>query len=107
MTKVIEFNENKIKLYIRTISKEEEQWLITLLHMRIALDTATSSTTESPNDTPMSIAMELQKITQKSFEQYQNQQLLLPEPSQLSRILANRVDTATPFGDPKYITGVT
>src|SRR6266480_4407674 len=54
--------------------------------MRTALDTATSSTTESPNNTPMSTAMELQKIAQKSLEQYQNQQLPTPDPSQPSRM---------------------
>ena len=58
---------------------------MTLLHARTVLDTATSSATESPHNTPTSSAIELQKIAQKSLEQYQTQQLPMPEPSQPSR----------------------
>ena len=73
MTEVIKFNEIKIQPYIRMISEEEEQWLTTPLHARTALNTTTSSATELPHDTPMSSVIELQEITQKSLEQYQNQ----------------------------------
>ena len=85
VTEAIEFNKTKIQPYMRTISEEEEQWLITPLHARTALDTAASSAIELTHNTPMSSAMELQEIAQKSLEQYQIQQLLLPEPSQSSR----------------------
>ena len=72
VTEAVEFNKTEIQPYMRTISEEEEQWLITLLHARTALDTAASSAIESTHDTPMSSAMELQEIAQKSFKQYQN-----------------------------------
>ena len=73
VTEVIKFNEIEIQLYVRMISEEEKQWLTTPLYARTALDTITSLATESPHDTPTSLVMELQKIAQKSLEQYQTQ----------------------------------
>ena len=78
---MINFNEVEIESYVRTISEEEEQWLITPLHVRAASDIAISSATETSQDTPTSLAMELEEITQKSLEQYHTQQLLIPESS--------------------------
>jgi len=65
---VIEFNEIEIEPYVRTISKEEEQWLITPLRARTALDTTTSSATESSHNTLISSVIELQEIAQKNLE---------------------------------------
>ena len=76
MTEIIDFNKTEIEPYFRMISEEEEQWLMTPLRTR----------TESPHNTPTSSAIELQEIAQKSLEQYQTQQLPMPEPSQLSRM---------------------
>ena len=62
VTEIIDFNKIEIEPYFRMISEEEEQWLMTPLCARTVLDTATSSATESPHNTPTSSAIELQEI---------------------------------------------
>ena len=59
VTEVIEFNKIEIQPYVRMISEEEEQWLITPLRARTALDTTTSSATESSHNTLISSVIEL------------------------------------------------
>ena len=63
LTEVVNFNEVKIKPYMRIISQEEEQWLTTPLYTRTAQGTAMSSVTELLQDTLTSSVKELQEIT--------------------------------------------
>ena len=58
--------------------------------MRTALNITMSLAIKLLHNTLMSSVIKLQKITQKSLEQYQIQQLLLPEPLQLSTTLQLR-----------------